>query len=239
MMLDQNVVAASPASVYRVLRRAGRLDRWTKKTLSKGRGFNQPDAPHRHWHIDVSYCNLDSTFYYLIPVLDGCSRFLLHHELRESMREVDIELVLQRARERYPEARPRVISDNGSAFIAKDFKQFIKLTGMTHVRTSPYYPQSNGKIERWHGAAKREALRRHQPSCLEEARDVLEQWIYHYNHVRLHAALGYVTPADVLAGRQQQIWQDRDRKLQLARAQRAARRRLTSTDPPLRNAIHP
>ena len=63
------------------------------------------------------------------------------------MTEADVETIIQRAREHFPDARPRIISDNGPQFIAKDFKEFIRICGMTHVRTSPYYPQSNGKIE--------------------------------------------------------------------------------------------
>jgi len=74
------------------------------------------------------------------------------------MKEPEVELVIQRARERYPEATPRIISDNGPQFIARDFKTFIRLCGMTHVRTSPYYPQSNGKIERWHKSLKSECI---------------------------------------------------------------------------------
>jgi putative transposase len=70
------------------------------------------------------------------------------------MKETDIEIILERAKERYPEARPRIISDNGPQFIAKDFKEFIRISGMTHVRTSPFYPQSNGKLERWHKSLK-------------------------------------------------------------------------------------
>ena len=65
------------------------------------------------------------------------------------MKESEVELILQRAREKFPETTPRIISDNGPQFIAKDFKEFIRICGMTHVKTSPYYPQSNGKIERW------------------------------------------------------------------------------------------
>src|SRR5262245_30545448 len=64
------------------------------------------------------------------------------------MTEADIEIILERAKELHPEAWPRIISDNGPQFIAKDFKEFVRISGMTHVRTSPYYPQSNGKIER-------------------------------------------------------------------------------------------
>ena len=70
------------------------------------------------------------------------------------MTEADIEIILQGAKEKCPEARPRIISDNGPQFIAKDFKEFIRISGMTHVRTSPFYPQSNGKIERWHKSLK-------------------------------------------------------------------------------------
>ena len=56
------------------------------------------------------------------------------------MKEADIEMILQRAKEKYPEARPRIISDNGPQFIARDFKEFIRISGMTHVRTSPFLP---------------------------------------------------------------------------------------------------
>ena len=96
------------------------------------------------------HLNLCGTFYYLCSILDGASRAMRHNEVRERMTELDIECILQRAREKHPDARPRIISDNGPQFIAGEFKEFIRLCGMTHVRTSPYYPQSNGKIERWH-----------------------------------------------------------------------------------------
>ena len=142
MMLDADVVAVSPASVWRVLKQAGLLSRWKSKPSRKGTGFEQPLRPHQHWHIDVSYINLCGTFYYLCSILDGFSRFLVHWDLRESMRETDIEVILQRAKEKYPEAKPRIISDNGPQFIASDFKEFIRISGMTHVRTSPNYPQS-------------------------------------------------------------------------------------------------
>lgn len=144
MMLDADVVAASPASVYRVLKAADVIGRGKVKRSSKGCGFDQPSRPHRHWHVDISYINIAGTFYYLCSVLDGYSRYLLHSEIREAMREVDVEIVLQRTREKYPDAKPRIITDNGPQFIAKDFKQFIRISGMTHVKTSPYYPQSNG-----------------------------------------------------------------------------------------------
>jgi len=158
MMLDREVVAASPASVWRVLKQAGVLSRWRGKPSRKGTGFEQPLEPHQHWHIDVSYINLSGTFYYLCSVLDGYSRFIVHWDLREAMKEADVEMILERAKEQYPEVKPRIISDNGPQFMARDFKEFIRISGMTHVRTSPFYPQSNGKIERWHKSLKGECI---------------------------------------------------------------------------------
>ncbi len=104
---------------------------------------------------------------------------------------------------RYPDATPRIITDNGPQFIAKDFKEFIRIAGMTHVRTSPYYPQSNGKIERWHKTIKGECIRVQVPLSLEDARRLVTDYVEHYNTVRLHSAIGYVTPKDKLEGRDQ------------------------------------
>ena len=230
MMLDADTVAVSPSSVYRVLRQAGRLDRWNPGSSSRGKGFAQPDAPHRHWHVDIAYLNLAGTFYYLIAVLDGYSRYLIHWEIRESMTEADVELVLQRARERFPEARPRIITDNGSAFIARDFKLFVREAGMTHVRTRPYYPQSNGKIERWHRTYRAAVLRRFEPDGPDPARALTEKAVHHYNHVRLHSAIGYLTPADKLHGRDPQIHALRDQRLEAAREARKNRRRAANAE---------
>lgn len=220
MMLDEEVVAVSPSSVYRVLKRAGRLDRKWQKSSKKGTGFVQPLAAHDHWHVDVSYLNLGGTFYYLCSLLDGYSRLIVHWEIRERMTERDVETIVQRALEKFPDARPRIISDNGPQFIARDFKEFIRLAGITHVRTSLYYPQSNGKLERWHGTLKGESFRLAAPTNLEEARRVVEAFVTHYNEVRLHSALGYITPADKLAGREQAIFAERRRKLAAARKRR-------------------
>ena len=175
MMLDADVVAVSPSSVYRVLRDAGLMKAHNSKPSLKGKGFQQPLRPHEHWHVDISYINIAGTFFYLCSLLDGCSRFIVHWEIRESMTEADVETIIQRARERFPDARPRIISDNGPQFIAKDFKEFIRICGMTHVRTSPYYPQSNGKMERWHKTLKGECIRVKTPLTLEDARRLVAE----------------------------------------------------------------
>lgn len=224
MMLDAEVVAVSPSSVWRVLSQAGVLNKWQGKASKKGTGFEQPLEPHQHWHIDVSYLNIGGTFYYLCSVLDGYSRFLVHWDLREQMKEADIEIILEGAKEAHPPARPRIISDNGPQFIARDFKEFIRVSGMTHVRTAPYHPQSNGKVERWHKSLKAECIRPGTPLTFEDARRLIQGYVDHYNTVRLHSGIGFVTPADMLAGRQAEIHATRDWKLEQARQQRRMRR---------------
>jgi len=106
------------------------------------------------------------------------------------MKEPDIEVILQHAKEKYPEAMPRIISDNGPQFIARDFKEFIRISGMTHVRTSPFYPQSNGKLERWHKSLKSECIRPLTPLTLEDALRLIQAYVHYYNTVRLHSAIG-------------------------------------------------
>jgi putative transposase len=220
MMLDANVVACSPASVYRVLLGAGLLAGHTPTPTKKGTGFVQPVQPHEHWHVDVSYLNIAGTFYFLCTILDGCSRFIVHWEIREKMEESDVETIIQRAREQFPGEHPRIITDNGPQFIAKDFKEFIRITGMSHVKTSPYYPQSNGKLERYHKTIKGECIRVKVPLSLEDARRLVADYVTHYNEVRLHSAIGYVTPRDKLLGNDAAIHAERDRKLAEARERR-------------------
>jgi putative transposase len=224
MMIDRDIVAVSPASVYRVLSRAGLLSRRFRRTSTKGRGFVQPIRPHQHWHVDISYLNICGTFYYLCSLLDGFSRSIVHWEIREAMTESDVEIIVQRARERYPGERTRIISDNGPQFIARDFKLFIREAGMEHVRTSRNYPQSNGKMERWFETLKSECVRPQTPLSLEDARRVVGRFVDYYNNVRLHSAIGYVTPSDMLAGRADEIFAERDRKLEEARERRRAKR---------------
>jgi putative transposase len=156
--------------------------------------FEQTLAVHQHWHIYVSYINISGTFYCLCSILDGCGRYIVNWDQRESMTEADIEVILERAKELDPEAKPRIIFDNGRSSYPKDFKELIRVSGMTHVRTSPYYPQSNGKIERWHKSLKGECIRPGTPLSLDDARRLVEGYVEHYNNFRrcsrLHNAEG-------------------------------------------------
>jgi len=202
MMIDADIVAVSPSSVYRVLSNAGLLNKFNGKKSKKGTGFVQPLKAHQHWHIDISYINICGTFYYMCSVLDGFSRYIVHWEIREAMKESDV----------------------GPQFIAKDFKEFIRISGMTHVKTSPYYPQSNGKLERYHRTIKSTCIRANTPLSLDDCQRLVTDFVDRYNNVRLHSSIGYITPADKLHGRAEAIQAQRDAKLAAARQARKVRR---------------
>ncbi len=220
MMIDENIIACAPSTVYRVLKEADLLNNRKLKPSKKGTGFIQPEKKHEHWHIDVTYLNLSGTFYYMCSVLDGFSRYIVSWDIREAMKEKNIEMIIQKGMEQFPGAKPRIISDNGPQFISKDFKEFIRFAGMTHVRTSPYYPQSNGKQERMQGTVKQECIRERNPATVGEAKRFVEEYIQHYNQSRLHSAIGYISPLDKLEGRATAIHEERDRKLIEARENR-------------------
>jgi len=222
MMLDEDIVAVSPSTVYRILKKAGLLNKWNRvKTSKKGRGFTQPNKPHKHWHVDIKYVNFRGSFLFLISVIDGYSRYIVNHELRKNMEEYDVELIIQKALEKYPGLSPRVISDNGSQFISKDFSSFIKQVGLQHIKTSIAYPQSNGKIERFHRSISEEHIRKSSYINITDARKQISEYIEYYNTKRLHSSLFYLTPEDVLLGKTDEKLSIRQAKLDEARKRRA------------------
>jgi len=217
MGLDENVFAVSPTSVYRVLSKAGLLSKWKgNRTSSKGLGYRQPNEPHQEWHTDIKYINFQGTFLFLISIMDGYSRYIVHHELRTSMTEYDVEITLQKAHEKYPTEKPRIITDNGSQFVSKDFQLYLKEIGLQHIRTSPCYPQSNGKIERFHRSIEDECIRTTSLINIEDARRQIAGYVDHYNNKRLHSALFYLRPIDFLVGNVDELLKARQDKLDRA-----------------------
>lgn len=220
-MMDKDIVVLSPTTVYRILKAEGFLHSWEIIGGSaKGTGFDQPVRPHEHWHVDIKYVNFHGAFLFLISVFDGYSRYNLHHELRTQMEEYDVEITIQRALEKYPGNKPRIISDNGSQFISGDFRKFLKEVGLSHVRTSVRHPQSNGKLERFHRTIKEECLSKQSLIDLDDARRQVSRYIEEYNTQRLHSALYYLTPEDYLEGRVRQRLAERKNKMKQAMEKR-------------------
>ncbi|MBV5335172.1 MAG: IS3 family transposase [Sulfuricurvum sp.] len=202
MMIDENIVFVSSSSVYRVLKEHGLLNMWAKTNdTARKIGFDQPLAIHEQWHTDISYIRIQNVFYYFVSVMDGFSRKILVWDLFTSMDQLTVEIVLTRAKEKYPEATPRLITDNGAQFIAKDFKELLELLEIAHTFTSPAHPQSNGKLERFHRSFKAEHVRVTAYTSLDQAKRHMSGWIDYYNSKRLHSSLDYLPPQEVFEGK--------------------------------------
>ena len=220
MMLDQNIACASPSTVYAVLKRAGVLRQRHGKPGSKGKGFHQPSAPHHHWHTDITHVKVCGIPANLCSIIDGYSRYCVAHQLSRNGEALDVEVVFLQGIERFPEAKGRVISDNGKQFVCKEYRQLLTMHGFTYCNTSPYYPQSNGKQERFHESMKSESINQKHLVDFEYAQKVIDDYVDNYNNVRLHSAIGYITPYDMLNGRAPAIQAERCQKLKEARERR-------------------
>jgi putative transposase len=218
MMVDKNIAFLSPSSVYRILVNVSLNNKWTKPAGEpKKIGFDQPTRIHEHWHTDISYVNFKGTFVYLIAVLDGYSRAILSWDVRSRMESFDVQLVLWRACDKYLEQsnpnNPRLITDNGSQFLTNEFKNTLKEFSMKNVRTSVNHPQANGKIERFNKTIKSEVIRNMPKFTLVQMKTEIGEWIHHYNFERLHSAIDYVAPMDVMNSKRDSILLERKRKL--------------------------
>lgn len=216
-MMDDDICYVSPSTTYRVLKNAGVLRPKIKRTVTKGSGFEQPQGIHVHWHTDISMISIKQIVYYMIFVLDGYSRKILSWGLFTDMKQDKAQIVLQKAREAYPNAtNTRLITDNGKQFSAKEFKSFLAFSGLTHVTTSPYYPQSNGKLERYHSTIK-DFLYKKVLLDEEDAKNTIQAFVNYYNFERLHSAIGYITPETKFLNKEHQVFKNRDNKLKNAR----------------------
>jgi len=216
-MVDEDVAYMSPSSVYRILDDADLLYRWKRSTRS-GEPPPRPEEPNERWHVDLMYLRVADAWYFLVTVLDAYSRYVVHWELLTSMRAADVRLVVQEALERTG-ASPQIVSDNGSQFTAKDFKQMVRLFELEHIRIRTYHPESNGVLERFHRST-REALEEVELGTLSRARALIGCWVEHYNAERLHAALYYLPPEEYYRGDPEARLTERREKLDRARERR-------------------
>jgi transposase InsO family protein len=223
-MVDEDVVYLSESSVYRILRSFKLLGRAFKENDGAMKEYeNKPLYVHHHWHTDIAYVSVSRIHYYLIFMLDGYSRFLLHWELMTDMSKTSVEIFTQKTIDKYPGVEPMVIHDNGSQFISHDFKRILFENNCADVPTRLKHPETNGKAERFVGLIRSEALRPNSPAYYGEAMKVIKNFVDEYNHNRYHAGIGYLKPVDVFEGRGHAILAERKRKLKQARQVRFER----------------
>lgn len=217
MMVDEDVAYLGSSSVYRILRDADLLYRW-KRSRRSGQAPPEPTRPNERWHTDIMYLRIEQTWYFLVTVLDAYSRYVVHWELLPSMTAAAVRVVIQDAL-KMTGANPEIVTDNGTQFKAKDFKELVRDFELEHIRIRTYHPESNGKLERYHRST-RDALDAEDLRNLSRAREIINRWVEFYNQKRLHAGLQYLPPQEYWTGNPEQRISERREKLAAARIRR-------------------
>ena len=219
MMVDEDVAYVSGSSVYRVLNAADLLYRWKRPDHETQNWLSRPVEPHERWHTDLMYLWVSGHWYFFVGVLDSYSRYIVHWELLMSMRAEETKDVIRRAKQRYPDASPQVVTDNGTQFVCREFRKLLKELSMEHIRIRRRHPESNGRIERFHRSL-REGISEKDMGNYYQAVDTITDWVNYYNHERLHSALNYLSPYEYFAGDPDARMAERRAKLHDARRYR-------------------
>lgn len=221
LMNDADVVALPESAIYKVLKKHDLLHPPQPNGTPANKEYeHKPTTVHEHWHIDIAYIKVRGIFYFLVMMLDGYSRYILDWELMPDMLGRSVEDFVVRARERYPLCTPKLITDNGSQFISRDFKRLVSNLDIQQVHTRRNHPQTNGKIERLNGTVKHEGIYPRSPASFEEARAVIGDFVLVYNNQRLHTSINFLRPVDMFLGRDKQILEQRKLRLAAAKAAR-------------------
>jgi putative transposase len=208
----------SESSAYRLLKSKGLITTPAFMLMQASDQFkDQTVKVNEMWQTDFTYFKIPGWgWYYLSTVLDDYSRFIVHWQLCKSMKVEDVQDTITQAMLKSnlkPEQKPKLLSDNGSCYIAKDFKEYLQSHEIKHVRGRPNHPQTQGKIERYHRSMKNVVKLDvyYSPMELEQA---LREFVNYYNYHRYHESLNNVTPADKYYGKAERTL-ERRRKIKL------------------------
>jgi putative transposase len=211
-IVDVEGLYVSESTVFRALKQEGLIKPAEIVGFKAGKEYHRKTKrANELWDTDCSHIKvIDWGWYYLVTVLDDYSRFILAWELKSDMASNSLIDVVQKAIDATGmtdvpvEDRTMLLSDNGPGYISRQFGDYLRLVGIRHILASPFHPQTNGKIERYHRTLKGELslMPYEMPGELEEA---IRAFIEYYNYRRYHEGLGDVTPYDVYTGRYLEI----------------------------------
>ena len=227
---DNDDFSVSESTVYRILRCEGLVKRLELPVPAGKEYRHKTTAPHQMWATDASYFRVPGWgYYYMVTVMDDYSRFILAWRLQIDMTSASLIEVVQDAIDRTGmtdvpvDDRTRLLSDNGPGYISRLFREYLQFVGIRHILAAPFHPQTNGKIERYHQTLKRDVNQVPYDVPLE-LEGAIGRFVEFYNHHRYHKALNDITPADMLAGRRDEILERRRE----AKERTIARRRLSN-----------
>jgi putative transposase len=217
-LADEERYFVSESSVYRILKKADLITSPAYVLISASDAFQHPTTRvHEMWQTDFTYFRIVNWgWYYLSTILDDFSRYIIAWKLSPTMGATDVTETLDDAlaitgvEQVQVQYRPRLLSDNGSAYVSGELRDYLGERGMAHTRGAPYHPQTQGKIERYHRTMKNVVKLQHYyfPWELEAA---LRDFVAYYNHERYHEALDNVTPADAYFGRKYAVISEREK----------------------------
>jgi transposase InsO family protein len=219
MMVDAGAACVGESTVYRILSDADLLSRWKRSVASSGEYNFRPNAPNQQWHTDVMYVWVAARFYFLLSFVDAYSRYIVHHKLLMSLDGKSVAIELEAALDAVKDAKPRVVHDHGSEFVNRDVAAVIKTHNLIDIKTKPRHPESNGIVERFNGTVRDESDNDYGNNYLQ-AEAIIARLMQHYNEERLHATLGYMTPATWHRGQPDEVRNERARRIAAARAHR-------------------
>jgi putative transposase len=208
---DHLGLSVAESTVYRLLKKEGLIKAPMMQLLAGKEYQRKTSGPHQMWATDASYFRVSGWgYYYMVTVMDDYSRSILAWKLQGDMTADSLIQVVQLAIDatgmtEVPfEDRTKLLSDNGSGYVSRAFRDYLNLVGIRHIRAAPYHPQTNGKLERYHQSIKHEVnqVPYEVPSELEVA---IAGFVDYYNNRRYHKALSNVAPDDVLHGRREEI----------------------------------
>jgi putative transposase len=230
---DRESYFVSEASVYRLLKAHDLIASPAFIVIKAADAFsNKTTAPNQLWQTDFTYLKVIGWgWFYLSTVLDDFSRYIVAWKLCSTMKAEEVTATLQLAlqasglEQAEVEGRPRLLSDNGSSYIAGDLAKWLGARNIQHIRGAPYHPMTQGKIERWHQTLKNRILLENYylPGDLEAQ---IAAFVDHYNYRRYHESIDNLTPADVYFGRGPAILEQRERIKRHTLANRRAQHRL-------------
>ncbi len=216
MVVDSEGLYVSESTVFRILKREGLIKPAEIVGFKAGKEYHRKTKkPNELWATDCAHLKVaDWGWYYLVTVMDDFSRLILAWELKSDMAAGSLIDVVQQAvdltgtTDVLVEDRTVLLSDNGPGYLSRQFSEYLRLVSIRHIIASPYHPQTNGKMERYHRTIKGEIklVPYEMPSELREA---IEAFIEYYNYHRYHEGLGNVTPYDTYTGRHLEVIQRR------------------------------
>ena len=213
MMVDDDIVYLSPTAVYRILDRHDLLYRWKRPAPGMGKKVPVATYPDEVWHVDLMYLWVKGRWYFLVTVLDSYSRYVVHWELALSMLASEVAEIIAVALEKVPGKRPRIVRDNGSQFVSKEWREVIRHFEIEEIPIRVRHPESNGRLERYHRSVREEAFGDEAKEDYYQAKDLLTQWVKYYDEERLHSALNYLRPVDYYRGNPEALLVERKKKL--------------------------